>query len=99
MLPSKLTKQVVPLMIFLSPVFATAASIEVTSEDGTLSLEGKMLAYDGETITLETNVGTFNLRADSVSCLGTDCPDEMTDAKDAAPITIERGECCLRARV
>ena len=88
MLPSKLTKQVVPLMIFLSPVFATAASIEVTSEDGTLSLEGKMLAYDGETITLETNVGTFNLRADSVSCLGTDCPDEMTDAKDAAPITI-----------
>lgn len=75
-------------MALLTPVMATAASIELKSQDGVISVEGEVLSFDGETITLLTKAGEINLRANRVTCHGNDCPTTLRTTAQTPAITI-----------
>ncbi len=56
-----------------SPV--SAGSVALTTLDGSLSMEGELLSYDGEFFRIETAFGALTLDGGQVTCAGVDCPD------------------------
>ncbi len=54
---------------------ATAQDVTLTSRDGSLSLTGTLLGYDGEFFRLETNYGPLTVDGQGVTCDGPACPD------------------------
>ena len=98
LLSLKLPRKIVPIMALLTPIVATAASIDLKSPDGAISLSGELLAYDGETITVLTEAGQVSLAASRVLCVGEDCPASMqSDADDIPTVTIATSNADARA--
>ena len=56
-----------------SPV--SAGSVVLTTLDGSLSMEGELLSYDGEFLRIRTAFGAVTLDSSEVTCAGVDCPD------------------------
>ncbi len=61
------------LLSGVTPAFAQDAWL--TSRDGTISLEGTMLGFDGEFYRLSTEYGAISVDAQGVTCDGPGCPD------------------------
>lgn len=54
---------------------ATAQDVELRSFDGTVELEGNLIAYDGAYYQIDTVYGPLTVSAEGVSCAGPGCPD------------------------
>ncbi len=52
-----------------------AGEVTLHSDDGDLSIAGRLVSYDGAFYTLETTFGPLTLHADRVRCAGEGCPD------------------------
>lgn len=61
----------------LGSVPATAQDAFLTSRDGSISLEGTLLGFDGENYRLETEFGIVTVDSEKVACEGPGCPDLM----------------------
>ena len=58
---------------------AYAENVTLQSLDGTTSLSGKLIGFDGNIFQLETNFGTLELSVSQVTCSGAECPDLVSD--------------------
>ena len=67
--------RIVLAFVALWPVALLAQDIRLTSRDGTLSVEGTLLGYDGEFYRIETVYGPLTLDGEGVVCEGPGCPD------------------------
>jgi phosphate transport system substrate-binding protein len=73
---------------------AQAQDVELRSFDGTVELEGNLLAYDGAYYQLETEYGPLTVSAEGVSCAGPGCPDLtsfVAEARIAGAATVAEG--------
>ena len=61
---------------------AMAGPITLNALDGTVSVSGELIEYDGVTYRLATPVGEISLNADQVACIGADCPNLAADRTD-----------------
>ncbi|MFQ5622992.1 MAG: substrate-binding domain-containing protein [Paracoccaceae bacterium] len=61
-------------LIAASATAAQAMSISLVSPDGSISVSGELLDFDGETYRVRTAAGDVRVDASSVSCQGDDCP-------------------------
>lgn len=71
-----------------------AQDVELRSFDGTVELEGNLLAYDGAYYQLETEYGPLTVSAEGVSCAGPGCPDLtsfVAEARIAGAATVAEG--------
>lgn len=53
---------------------AQAQDVTLSSVDGTMTVSGDLIAYDGEYLRLETEFGPLTLDARGLSCAGPGCP-------------------------
>ena len=65
----------VALLLATIPQTAPAQDVELRSFDGTVELEGNLIAYDGAYYQIETVYGPLTVSAEGVSCAGPGCPD------------------------
>jgi phosphate transport system substrate-binding protein len=56
-------------------IAASAQDVTLTSRDGTVSVTGTLLSYDGELYRVETEYGPLTLDGFRVTCEGPGCPD------------------------
>lgn len=54
---------------------AMAQDVNLTSRDGSISLDGTLLGYDGEFYRVDTIYGALTLDGEGVLCAGPGCPD------------------------
>jgi phosphate transport system substrate-binding protein len=59
----------------LLPGHGVAQDVTFTSRDGSLSIDGTLLGYDGEFYRIDTSYGPLTLDAQGVICDGPGCPD------------------------
>jgi phosphate transport system substrate-binding protein len=53
-----------------------AAPVQLESTDGTMSITGNLLSFDGDVYVVEVDdLGTLRIKADSVECTGLVCPE------------------------
>ncbi len=72
----------VPLkLLFVSSALATFAAmpsiaepVTLTTTDGSISLSGELLSFDGKTYSIESRLGNMSISADLVNCTGAGCP-------------------------
>jgi phosphate transport system substrate-binding protein len=63
-------------LLLAAGVHSTAAQdVELRSFDGTVELEGNLIAYDGAYYQIDTIYGPLTVSAEGVSCAGPGCPD------------------------
>lgn len=55
--------------------WARAGDVELTSRDGSITIEGTLLGYDGEFYRVQTIYGPLTLDRERVDCDGPGCPD------------------------
>ena len=53
---------------------ALADQVKLETTDGSISLTGKLIEYDGTSYIVETSLGVLRLKADTVICTGEACP-------------------------
>jgi phosphate transport system substrate-binding protein len=73
---------------------APAQDVELRSFDGSVTLEGNLLAYDGAYYQIDTIYGPLTVSAEGVSCAGPGCPDLMSfvaEARIAGAATVAGG--------
>jgi len=76
------------------PQTAPAQDVELRSFDGTVELEGNLIAYDGAYYQIETIYGPLTVSAEGVSCAGPGCPDLtsfVAEAYIAGAATVAEG--------
>jgi phosphate transport system substrate-binding protein len=76
------------------PSTAQAQDVELRSLDGSVEIEGNLIAYDGAYYQLETVYGPLTVSAEGVSCAGPGCPDLTTfvaEARIAGAATVAEG--------
>ncbi len=78
---SRLRAAVLALLPFAA-LPALAQDAFLTSRDGSISLEGDMLGFDGEFYRLRTDFGVITLDAEGVFCEGPGCPDLVHPVAD-----------------
>lgn len=61
-------------MAMLAGTIAWAEPVTLRALDGTVSMTGELLDFDGETYALKTMLGEMKIPASNVECLGDDCP-------------------------
>lgn len=86
--------RVATLCLSLLPIAAHAQDVELRSLDGTVTLEGTLLAYDGAYYRLDTIYGPLTIAAEGVACAGPGCPDLTTfvaEARIAGEATLAEG--------
>jgi phosphate transport system substrate-binding protein len=71
------------LCLVLVPGAAVAQDVELRSLDGTVTLEGDLIAYDGAYYRLDTIYGPITIAAEGVACAGPGCPDLTTFVAEA----------------
>ncbi len=64
----------------LSAAPAFAQDITLKSPDGTITIGGSLIAFDGNNYTIESSFGPINVAADLVACFGDACPDRKIAA-------------------
>lgn len=62
------------LLLFVSPKFAQAQDVTLSSPDGVVEITGNLLGFDGEFYRVETKFGELTLDGSGVSCDGPGCP-------------------------
>lgn len=73
---------------------AFAQDVELRSFDGTVTLEGNLIAYDGAYYQIDTVYGPLTVSAEGVSCAGPGCPDLLSfvaEARIAGAATVAEG--------
>jgi phosphate transport system substrate-binding protein len=71
-----------------------AQDVELRSFDGTVELEGNLIAYDGAYYQIDTIYGPLTVSAEGVSCAGPGCPDLtsfVAEAYIAGAATVAEG--------
>lgn len=53
---------------------ATAAEVELSSNDGLFQFRGELVSFEDGVYSLRTSVGVLNIPALEVTCIGADCP-------------------------
>ncbi len=82
------------ILIASIPLAAQAQDVELRSLDGSVEIEGNLVAYDGAYYQLETVYGPLTVSAQGVSCAGPGCPDLTTfvaEARIAGAATVAEG--------
>jgi phosphate transport system substrate-binding protein len=82
------------LLLVTIPQTAPAQDVELRSFDGTVELEGNLIAYDGAYYQIETVYGPLTVSAEGVSCAGPGCPDLtsfVAEAYIAGAATVAEG--------
>ncbi|MCT4683313.1 MAG: substrate-binding domain-containing protein [Roseicyclus sp.] len=82
------------LVVLMFPGPAPAQDVELRSLDGSVTLEGDLLAYDGAYYRLDTVYGPLTVAAEGVACAGPGCPDLTTfvaEARIAGEATLAEG--------
>jgi len=64
----------VATLLILPGGAARAQDVTLSSADGTITINGDLIAYDGEYLRLETEFGKLTLDARGLSCAGPGCP-------------------------
>ncbi len=77
---SLLTGMVTILSLAYNPLMA--APVTLNSLDGTVSMTGDLLSYDGVTYRLAMLIGDISIDASQVVCEGVGCPNLMADITD-----------------
>lgn len=72
--PKKLVAGVFLALVAISPT-ASAEPVTLNSLDGSVSMTGELLSYDGESYSLGMQMGEITLDASQVTCEGVACPD------------------------
>ena len=62
-------------LLALMPTSLVAGPVTLTTLDGSLTLEGELLDYDGEFFRVETAFGEITMDGGNVRCSGEGCPD------------------------
>lgn len=78
----------------ISPRAAVAQDVELRSLDGSVTLEGDLVAFDGAYYRLTTIYGPLTVAAEGVSCAGPGCPDLasfVAEARIAGAATVAEG--------
>jgi len=70
------------LVIWVGAGAAGAETVTLKSADGTVTLDGTLLDYDGEVYRIDTRFGEMTLNALGVTCAGQACPDAGQYAAD-----------------
>lgn len=65
------------LPLFWGPL--AAESVTLNSLDGTVSITGDLLEFDGDTYLLKMDMGDISIDATQVECVGAGCPDDITE--------------------
>lgn len=63
------------LAFWIAAQASVAQDVRLTSRDGEFTLEGTLLAYDGEFFRVDTVYGTLTIDGQGVICDGPGCPD------------------------
>jgi phosphate transport system substrate-binding protein len=63
------------LLCLIAPCAAMAQDVRLTSRDGSFTLDGTMLGFDGEFYRIDTIYGPLTVDAIGVTCDGPGCPD------------------------
>jgi phosphate transport system substrate-binding protein len=77
-----------------APATAPAQDVQLRSLDGSVTLEGDLIAYDGAYYRLETIYGPLTVAAEGVRCAGPGCPDLasfIAEARIAGEATVAEG--------
>ena len=81
--------------LFLSlPLTLSAQDVELRSLDGSVTLEGNLIAYDGAYYRLDSAYGPLTVSAEGVRCAGPGCPDLgsfVAEARIAGEATVAEG--------
>jgi len=54
---------------------AVSQDVTLTSQDGKISISGRLLTYDGEFFRIDSEFGALTLDGSGVTCAGVGCPD------------------------
>ncbi len=82
------------LILAASAQNAPAQDVELRSFDGSVELEGNLIAYDGAYYQIDTVYGPLTVSAEGVSCAGPGCPDLtsfVAEAYIAGAATVAEG--------
>ncbi len=84
------------LIVFamLCPAALWSGPVVLTTLDGSLTIEGDLVSYDGELFRVETAFGALTVDGGNVTCAGTGCPDPddiLARAKIAGPADLLHG--------
>lgn len=60
--------------VCLSATTALAQQVQLDTTDGSISLAGKLIEYDGQSYVIETSLGVLRLKVETVVCSGEACP-------------------------
>ena len=88
------TRTVLTCLFLCLPVALSAQDVELRSLDGSVTLEGDLLAYDGAYYQLNTVYGPLTVAAEGVRCAGPGCPDLggfVAEARIAGEATVVEG--------
>jgi phosphate transport system substrate-binding protein len=86
--------QLAALSIVLIAAAASAQDVELRSLDGSVTLEGNLVGYDGAYYRIDTIYGPITVAAEGVACAGPGCPDLTTfvaEARVAGEATVAEG--------
>ena len=82
------------LSFAITAAAASAQDVELRSLDGSVTLEGDLITYDGAYYRLDTIYGPITVAAEGVACAGPGCPDLTTfvaEARIAGAATVAEG--------
>ncbi|MGP1356957.1 phosphate ABC transporter substrate-binding/OmpA family protein [Roseicyclus sp.] len=82
------------ILVAVTGPAAFAQDVELRSFDGSVELEGNLLAYDGAYYQIETIYGPLTVSAEGVTCAGPGCPDLtsfVAEARIAGAATVAEG--------
>lgn len=60
---------------FVWAVPVKAQTVTFTSQDNSIVVSGRFVAFDGDIVTLDTDRGAMSFRSDGMTCSGETCPD------------------------
>ncbi len=60
----------------------SAQVVTLNSQDGSISITGKLLEFDGTNYLVESAIGPINIDATTVECVGDDCPQLLSSLNE-----------------
>lgn len=81
----------ITLITLLLPLPLLAGPVVLETHDGTITLEGELVSFNGELFRVETAYGTLTMDGGNVTCRGSGCPDPddlVAKARIAGPADI-----------
>ena len=67
----------IPLLVILWPVTLFAGTVALRNADGSVTVEGELMSFDGEFFRVDTAFGPLTLDAGGLQCSGVGCPDPV----------------------